>query len=779
MNITIFCGGSGSENIQRGFYELFGDHVNINLIINGYDDGKSTGAVRHVFDQSILGPSDLRKNHLLKHKLKYNITPLYDILNHRFTCQDPYNYVLNYIKSKNIEKQTEETLLFYVNEFFKYSIPKNISYDDFNIGNIIYSVLFFKEGYEITNKIMCNMLGISNTTFYQSNEALILKAITQNNKILETEEQIVNFKSTTDKIIDIYLVDKNNNKKIPTLENNVIDIIEKSDMIIFSSGTQWSSLIPTYISNDFNKIIQKCKCPKYLFININEDNDMINVSSTEMISILEKYLNLNDITLVFANNSKLNVPSNIKYSYFLLHDIIDNNKHKPVETIIQLMKYHFQKYLKYNSYIFDYDYTLFDPNNKTLSDLIFNELQKLDSRKYILSNNHYSNIQEKYFKESLLTITNFGSYNCGEKSFIDSSYKLSQNEKEIIYNIIKNITLENVEIENIKIEDRNTSICIKPLTNRDDFVSYFNTLLPEKLISIKTGKTSVEIINKKASKVNGYKYIINTDANINETYLYISDYDDLPIDVPKWTNANLNSVYMFLRVMNLFKPVHNLIVIAGGTNSRMNISSPKGLMKINNISVIDNIYLKSKKYINKMYVLTTDKYYNMYNSPNYITINCGNTTSGNGETLMLGLEKIRQHISPYSIVCWSDAVFYDSNIFKELTNSYELFLIPVKMEKNPYAYIIPDEKNQSVIDIKYMNNDPIPFGFHDMSAFQVNINDLNNILLQYKDNYSEYNLLYLIKDMYKNNMPAKYYLTQSDVRSFNTLDEFNSLNISL
>ena len=79
MKISIITGGSGSESIQKGLHDLM-PHLNINLIINGYDDGKSTGVLRKLFPGT-LGISDFRKNQVLEYKLINGNTPIYNLLN--------------------------------------------------------------------------------------------------------------------------------------------------------------------------------------------------------------------------------------------------------------------------------------------------------------------------------------------------------------------------------------------------------------------------------------------------------------------------------------------------------------------------------------------------------------------------------------------------------------------------------------------------------------------------------------------------------------------------
>ena len=57
--IVLFCGGRGSATIIRAL--LRQSDVELTLLVNAYDDGLSTGALRN-FIPGMLGPSDFRKN---------------------------------------------------------------------------------------------------------------------------------------------------------------------------------------------------------------------------------------------------------------------------------------------------------------------------------------------------------------------------------------------------------------------------------------------------------------------------------------------------------------------------------------------------------------------------------------------------------------------------------------------------------------------------------------------------------------------------------------------
>ena len=59
LQVVLFSGGRGSRALAQ---QLVGsDRVDLTLVINGYDDGASTGEVRR-FLGDCLGPSDFRKN---------------------------------------------------------------------------------------------------------------------------------------------------------------------------------------------------------------------------------------------------------------------------------------------------------------------------------------------------------------------------------------------------------------------------------------------------------------------------------------------------------------------------------------------------------------------------------------------------------------------------------------------------------------------------------------------------------------------------------------------
>ena len=59
LHVVLFSGGRGSAALSRQL--VASPAVDLTIVINGYDDGASTGEVRRFLGDS-LGPSDFRKN---------------------------------------------------------------------------------------------------------------------------------------------------------------------------------------------------------------------------------------------------------------------------------------------------------------------------------------------------------------------------------------------------------------------------------------------------------------------------------------------------------------------------------------------------------------------------------------------------------------------------------------------------------------------------------------------------------------------------------------------
>ena len=71
------------------------------------------------------------------------------------------------------------------------------------------------------------------------------------------------------------------------------DLIAEADIILFSSGTQWSSLIPTYMHTGLKEMLEKSRAKKYLIMNNIQDCDMKGIGATGLLGTVSRYINRN------------------------------------------------------------------------------------------------------------------------------------------------------------------------------------------------------------------------------------------------------------------------------------------------------------------------------------------------------------------------------------------------------------------------------------------------------------------------------------------------------
>ncbi len=775
MIISIITGGTGSENIQTALYNINKD-ISLNLIINGYDDGKSTGIIRKIF-KNTLGISDFRKNQILEYKLRHKNNKIYYLLNHRFTNNtDPYNYIINLINDNCIDnKELKDFLISNTNYYFK--LIKNVVYENFNFMNIIYCSLLHKNNNNMITvcNIIKKILNLKNNIFINSNENLILNGITQNNKILLNEEAIVDFDDENDKIIDVFF----NKNKRPLLDKKTEKILLKSDIIICSCGTQFSSLIPTYKTIKFKETLEKSKANKYLILNCSFDNDIINYNGDELLDKINEYISLKDFNIIVSddNNEEL-IPKKYIYNIINIPKLIKNNKHDG----LLLWKYIFQDYFKsyYNDfYIFDYDYTIFDKSNMNISLENIRLLENISNNAIIVTNNCINNLLPI---KNITIYSNFG--NVKNNEIINSNYLLNYNDIEFIN---KTIDSNNFKIENRK----NISIAFKCSDNSRDIIynklsnSFYNTYYNV----IKTGKTTIEILKKGLHKRNCF--IENN--YLNKNYTYITDCNDINYDNKNDNNkylevSNIITTNLFLNSI-IINNKYDFCIIVGGINSRMNINFPKCLINIHSFefnnynNILIKIIEKVLPYANNIFICCNNYYKNnfievektiKYNNIKFLYYNSINNShnypNGNGETIYQLLEN--EILTKKIFIIWGDILIYNNKIFEEMYNlQYDNdFLIPTIYESNPYAYLIID-KNNNVEYIEYFKNIPVAFGYHDQCIFLCSTDVLKNNIKSILNYNFESNFLDIVKYI-KN---VKYYITNYSIKTFNTIDELKKI----
>lgn len=339
-NATVIAGGTGSGNLVKGLLDIGTD---ITILVNAYDDGKSTGDIREKF--SMLGPSDICKNMI---SLINGKDPnLEKFLNYRFPAEknnselkeDLRNIVLEPRKSSlfeiisKVDFQKIEIIRKFLSTFYE-ALEKweNINSEeyflqDYGMRNVVYVGAFFYYGrnYSLTNENLKQILDLKGKVVLNSYENVWLNGLTKKGNFLGRESEIV-FGYPDEEIEEIYLVEKLLNKqekkilvekkllskKIEFMKNKskninssceALDSIKKSDIIIFAPTTFFSSLAPTLMTCGLKEEIKNSDSLKISLLNLVRERGMHTAS--EKFDMFEKYLaSVEEIDYLIVNNHR-------------------------------------------------------------------------------------------------------------------------------------------------------------------------------------------------------------------------------------------------------------------------------------------------------------------------------------------------------------------------------------------------------------------------------------------------------------------------------------------
>lgn len=409
INISIFTGGSGNVELIRNFCELNNktNSISLNFIINGYDDGKSTGFLRKLFP-GMLGPSDFRKNcsnTIITDNQTNKI--LKTVLDYRLKNFNSYLKLLKKIKKKDkryfnfFDRLPWNKYLKFVDMikiFNNYISKKKFSkkeFCDISLGNMIFaaSFLYNSKNFNKTIKYFSDLFEIKHNILNVTNgQNLYLCGLTKNGAILEDEVSIIKNKKG-ESIVDIFLTKeklstrhfkklsryKNLDKKQaylkklnvqPTLNQKLKSIIKNSDVIIYGPGTQHSSLYPSYLTKGLRNIILNSKAKKIFISNIFKDKDIVNESTS---SIIEKFF------FYFNNKENKKLVKNKLIDYYFVH----KTDQKDINNLNQ--KYYLLEDLDKKKQIFKFDWE--KSKGIHFSNLITYQIFKVLNRKSFFEKN--------------------------------------------------------------------------------------------------------------------------------------------------------------------------------------------------------------------------------------------------------------------------------------------------------------------------------------------------------------------------------------------------------
>ena len=228
------------------------------------------------------------------------------------------------------------------------------------------------------------------------------------------------------------------------------------------------------------------------------------------------------------------------------------------------------------------------------------------------------------------------------------------------------------------------------------------------------------------------------------------------------------------------------LIICAGKQTRYACSVPKSLAMLDDTTTILDINIKNmSKYSDVVYIVCSNensKYFSNYN--NLIVIESG---YGSGDAILKVFNKLDIKDGDTCFIQWGDSLQKDTSVFNKLLNNYNgISLIPCTFEDKPYVQVIQIDNKVKVLFSKF--NEQVSSGYHDLSIFYCNANDLLKYLNEWRDN----NFIdghYCHK--HSNEFEFLDVFNDTDIRatvlnienyndfSFNTVEQFNKLKESL
>lgn len=529
LKIVVLSGGSGNDALVKGLKTLFGKEqkIDVKVIVNAYDNGKSTGVCRAVTDT--LGVSDIRKNHERMYEIVHEADDqMSDFFVRRF----------DFTKGKEadeisalLEKWGMPQYIHYVRNFFTLPAAADYEYKDFVVANIVYAQMYRELGYEKTNRHFCEMMGIEDFVVLNSFDNVFIKAVTESGDVIEDEGEMVCWNNPDNKITDVFFDVRDGGFG---LNPEAISLVRSADLILISTGTFWSSLQPTVKYLDFYKYINASSAKKIWILNNLEDGDSYGVSSLEFVQYMERTgLDLSEFDiLVNADAHPLLRMTDDKHNFQIRRMGNVNGKHNPELFARAVLDVYFGLDEKFDKIILDFDDTLWSRNGDAyLTEMSKDNLRLLNDKfadkAVIISGNAFDGIREKIaavygqnlggFVVPIWADANSTLYVGGDKVRRIAECVLAASAIKRVMSAVRQLGV--ADKTKCVGSDGTVNIKIKPLAGaeRDSICNALNSLKGN-FVAYKTGKTTVDVL----SRVNNKRLTLDYMGHCGKT-LYIGD----------------------------------------------------------------------------------------------------------------------------------------------------------------------------------------------------------------------------------------------------------------
>lgn len=351
LNVVVFTGGRGSDVLSKRL--LARKDVSLTLIVNGYDDGASTGEVRRFLGDS-LGPSDFRKNASRVAGATASCSPALIGLVDRRLPDDPDEALRTFLalaesggREDGLEDREAEAVRRRLRAFREELARGPFQFADCAVGNVVFAGGFLLTGRDFNRAVddYSALLGlpegvIENVT---NGENAFLVAIDREGAVLGTEEAIVDARREN-RIEDIFLIDR----PLPagdwtterarsyfaehaapvTLNARAAARVDAADLIVYAPGTQYSSLFPSYLTPGLGRhIAGNLKALKLLITNLQVDAE---IAGSSAVGLIERAL------FYLTGKGAAPLPTPFLITHYLLNDPKQTEQERPYVPLGQV-----------------------------------------------------------------------------------------------------------------------------------------------------------------------------------------------------------------------------------------------------------------------------------------------------------------------------------------------------------------------------------------------------------------------------------------------------------
>ncbi len=259
--IIIFGGGTGLSCLLSRLKDF---PVDITAVITVSDNGRSTGKLRKEFSMPAMG--DIRK-------------------------------VLS-----SLSELPEE-----IKDMMEYRFKTYSDLDGHPLGNLVLAAMFHKtKSFQTSIEYVSKLLDVKHKVLPLSEDNLTLMGETVDGEIIEGEEMVTHSSKKYKRIFY---------QKNPRVTKDVITAINEADLIIFSMGSLYTSILPHLLCKEVVKNIRKSSSKvMYLCNAMTQPGETDNFGVSDHIQVIEKYLGKNEIDVVIASNTKVDEKILKKYA---------------------------------------------------------------------------------------------------------------------------------------------------------------------------------------------------------------------------------------------------------------------------------------------------------------------------------------------------------------------------------------------------------------------------------------------------------------------------------